>query len=478
MGVIIGLLELERERARQRGEEPSEGLEVAHRAARELVELIGEGLDLAKIESGKLQLSTVATPIRPFVEDVHQLFLARAQEKGLSLTLDIAPEVEQAYWIDPLRLRQILHNLIGNALKFTTEGSVSIKVTGRHAGSAQTGLRIEIADTGVGISAEQQASLFQPFSQGDEQVTGEYGSSGLGLSICKQLVDLMGGEVTLVSAEGQGTRIEIELPLIAARNVDESPQPPERLSGAERRLCILIADDLSANRLVLAGQLELLGHEVIAVDGAEAALEAWRDGHFDALITDCNMPGMDGYALTRTLRAIERQEQRHHSPVIGWTANATEEERVRCEAAGMDALLVKPVSLLQLADKLDEVVLPVDAVQGPFDIHALHRMTQANEVQIQRMLAELWKNLRQERDALEPAITERNWKALGASVHRLKGVACLIDALPLAKACAQLGGDVHEQDVARVDESWRELDNAINELVEDIEEHLTELPAL
>jgi two-component system sensor histidine kinase EvgS len=478
MGAIIGLLELERERARQRGEEPSEGLEVAHRAARELVELIGEGLDLAKIESGKLQLSTVATPIRPFVEDVHRLFLARAQEKGLLLTLEIAPEVEQAYWIDPLRLRQILHNLIGNALKFTSEGSVSIKVTGRHAGSAQTGLRIEIADTGIGISAEQQARLFQPFSQGDQQVTGDYGSSGLGLSICKQLVDLMGGEVTLVSAEGQGTRIEIELPLIAAENVDESPQPPDRLPSAERRLRILVADDLSANRLVLVGQLELLGHEVIAVDGGEAALRAWRDGHFDALITDCNMPGMDGYALTRTLRAIEEQEQRYPSPVIGCTANAMEEERVRCEAAGMDALLVKPVSLLQLADKLDEVVLPVDAVQGPFDIHALHRMTQANEVQIQRMLAELWKNLRQEREALGPAITERNWKALGASVHRLKGVACLIDALPLAKACAQLSGDVHEQDVARVDESWRELDNAIDELVEDIEEHLTELPAL
>jgi two-component system sensor histidine kinase EvgS len=478
MGAIIGLLELERERARQRGEAASEGLEVALRAARELVELIGEGLDLAKIESGKLQLSTVVTSIRPFVEGVCQLFQARALESGLSLTLDIAPEVEQAYWIDPLRLRQILHNLVDNALKFTAHGSVSIRIAGRHAGSARTGLRIEVADTGAGMSPEQQSRIFQPFSQGDEQATGEFGSSGLGLSICKQLVDLMGGEITVITAEGQGTRIEIELPLIAAEPVDEPRHQHDSLPATQTRQRVLVVDDLSANRLVLVGQLELLGHEVVAVESGERALQAWQHGGFDALITDCNMPGMDGYELTRTLRAIEKQQQRSPSPVIGCTANAMEDERDRCEEAGMDALLVKPVSLSQLADTLDEFITHSASGELPFDIHVLHHMTQANELQIQRMLAELWKNLRQEQSTLAPAIGERNWKSIGASLHRLKGVACLIDAVALAKACAQLSTDVQEEAVSSVDESWRLLGFAIDELVEAIESHLSELPAL
>ncbi len=451
---------------------------MAHRAARELVELIGESLDLAKIESGQLQLSPVITPLRPFLEGVCQLFQRRAQENGVLLTLDIAAEVEQAYWIDPLRLRQILHNLIGNALKFTAQGSVSIHVTGHDGEPEQAGLRIEIADTGSGISPEQQARLFQPFCQGDEQTCAQFGGSGLGLSICKQLVDLMEGEITVTSAVGQGTRVEIDLPVIAAEPLADSHEPSRQARKSETSLRILVADDLSANRLVLTGQLELLGHRVTAVDCGEAALKAWRDGGFDALITDCNMPGMDGYQLTRTIRAIEQQERRSASPVIGCTANAMHEERDRCEEAGMDALLVKPVSLTQLAEKLDEVIAPQNAIQRQFDIQVLLQVTQADKLQIQRMLAELRKNLWQERDVLEPAIVDRNWTALGASVHRLKGVACLIDAVPLAKACAQLSGDVQGQNVVRVDGSWRTLDSAIDALLDELDNHLLEASAL
>jgi two-component system sensor histidine kinase EvgS len=446
MGAIIGLLELEREHRKLRGEPPSEGLDVAHRAAGELVELIGESLDLAKIESGRLQLSTVATLLRPFLEDVYQLFRVRAQENNLSLTLKVAPDVEHAYFIDPLRVRQILHNLIGNALKFTAEGSVSITVT-RGSETDHAGLHIEIADTGSGMSREQQAQL-------------------------------LGGRISVSSAAGEGTRVDLDLPVkptdVLAVPEDAAIHP----ALSETSLNILVADDLSANRLVLTGQLELLGHRVTAVDSGEAAFAAWRDGSFDALITDCNMPGMDGYELTRAIRSLEQRGRLRERPTIGCTANAMHEERDRCETAGMDALLVKPVSLAQLAQKLEDVVMPAEEAERAFDIQVLHHMTQANEVQIQRMLAELWKNLRQEHALLVPAVAVHDWKALSASVHRLKGVACLIDAVPLAKACAQMDSDVREQRGPGIEVAWQALDVCMDALLEELQDHLVEVPAL
>ncbi|WP_296257615.1 MULTISPECIES: transporter substrate-binding domain-containing protein [unclassified Pseudomonas] len=478
MAAIVGLLELEREHARLRGQAPSERLEVAHRSASELVGLIGESLDLAKIESGQLQLSPQVTSLRPLLDGVYQLFEAQARERGLKFTLQTDAQVAEAYWIDPLRLRQILHNLIGNALKFTTEGAVSIHVSSGTGGHTSPGLAIKVVDSGVGMSAEQQARLFQPFVQADKQTAGQFGGTGLGLSICKQLVTLMGGQITLDSAVGEGTCVAIELPVTAAHLSPSVPQQPDRPRPAETPLHILVADDLSANRLVLAGQLQLLGHRVTVVDSGAAALEAWRNGHFDALITDCNMPDTDGCELTRTLRAIEGQEGSDEQPIIGCTANAWHQERTRCEEAGMNALLVKPVSLTQLAQTLEEVVSAASPAAPPFDIQALYRMTQANEAQIQNMLAELWKNLHQERQLLESAIAKHDCKTVSASLHRLKGVACLIDAVPLARACAQLDSEIRAQPAGTLASAWQALDTSISTLRQALEALLHEVPAL
>ncbi|WP_372237917.1 transporter substrate-binding domain-containing protein [Pseudomonas sp. LP_7_YM] len=478
LSAIVGLLELEREHTLLRGGAPSEGLEVARRSARELVELIGESLDLAKIESGQMQLSTVVTSLQPLLNGVYQLFEVQARERGLQLTLHRDPQVAEAYWVDPLRLRQILHNLIGNALKFTSQGAVTIHVGTRPDGQTPPGLRFEVVDSGMGMSAEQQGRVFRPFAQADAQTARQFGGSGLGLSICKQLVELMDGEISVTSALGEGTRVRFDLPVMAAHASLTPQPPPDRPRAAATALRILVADDLSATRLVLTGQLELLGHQVIAVDSGEAALQRWRNDYFDALITDCNMPGMDGYELTRTLRDIERLEQWVSRPIIGCTANAMHEERGRCEEAGMDALLIKPVSLAQLAEKLEEVVPSKEAAARQFNIQVLHHMTQANESQIQKMLAELWKNLRQEREILEPAVAVRDWKTLSACLHRLKGVACLIDAVPLARACAQLDSDVRARAPGPIDSAWQLLDATLQALSQSLETHLDEVPAL
>lgn len=466
MGAIIGLLELEREQALRQGTLPSEGLNVAYQSAQELIALIGDSLDLAKIESGSMQLTLAATPLRPFFEGICKLFEAKASEKGLELRLEFAEPAEGEYWLDPMRLRQVLHNLLGNALKFTREGGVLMRVSATGADQHRPGLQISVKDSGVGISAQQQSLLFQPFSQASGDTAAEYGGTGLGLSICRQLVELMGGQISLESEPGGGTQVTVELELARAQAPSKAPEPLQP-RAVSRSLQLLIVDDLSANRLVLTQQLEFLGHEVVSTHSAESALTLWREGDFDAVITDCNMPGMSGYALTENIRLIEAREQLRRCPVIGCTANAMSDERQRCEQAGMDRLLVKPVPLEQLAQLLADIA-PVQS----FDIQSLRQMTRANDEQMQLLLLELWKNLEQEWTVLQPAVSAQDWKALSASLHRLKGAACLIDAVPLAKACASLDASVRAQSRVTLVEEWQKLDDAIGQLRVDIQQHL------
>ncbi|MDB5982303.1 MAG: sensory box histidine kinase/response regulator [Pseudomonas sp.] len=467
MGAIIGLLELEREQALLRGETPSDGLSVAYQSAQQLIALIGDSLDLAKIESGSMQLTLTVTPLRPFFEGIYRLFEVEAREKGLELRLEFAEPAAGDYWVDALRLRQVLHNLLGNALKFTCKGSVVISVDA--TGSLlRPILQISVKDSGIGISLEQQSQLFLPFSQASVDTAAEYGGTGLGLSICKRLVELMGGQISLESWPGAGTRVIVELPLArVAQTHSHTPQPVDRLA-AGRSLRLLVVDDLSTSLLVLSRQLEFLGHEVVPAHSAESALQTWREGTFDGVITDCNMPGMSGYALAEQIRQIEAEQSLRRCPIIGCTANALSDERQRCEQAGMDQLLVKPVSLERLA----QVLVRVAPVQS-FDIQTLRTMTQANEVQMQRLLSELWKNLQQEGQALQPAVGAHDWQTLGASLHRLKGAASLIDAVPLAKACASLDASVRAQATTELNDQWRDLDSAIEQLSSDIQRHLS-----
>ncbi|SDQ53727.1 multi-sensor hybrid histidine kinase [Pseudomonas cannabina] len=471
MGAIIGLLELECAQAARQGHTPSEGLQVAHRSARELVALIGESLDLARIEAGGLQLSLAATSLRELAEEVIQLFSAQAQEKGLELRLDVSEQVEGDYWLDPLRLRQVLHNLLGNALKFTRQGGVVLRVEGADEPIDASRVRISVEDSGAGIEPERQQQIFQPFTQASDDTAARYGGSGLGLSITRQLVELMQGDIRLHSEPGKGTRITLDLPLARVSEpllaVDEPPQP----ALDTRSLHLLVVDDMSANRLVLSRQLEFLGHRVVSADGGEEALAIWREAKFDAVITDCNMPGISGYALTEAIRQIEAKELRQRCPVIGCTANAMTDEAARCEQSGMDGLLIKPLSLARLAQELADVVR-----EQTFDMGALHRMTRASPEQMQRLLSELWKNLLHEHSLLEPAVAALDWSTLSASLHRLKGAASLVDAMPLASACAALDRHVRQKYEAGVPECWSALEKTITCLRADIEAQLLEVP--
>jgi len=472
IAVIVGLLELERETALVQGKAPSSGLEMAYRTANELIALIGDSLDLARIEAGSLQLAPQATALLPFVEDIVSQFRNQAQMQGLHLQLQVADDACGTYWFDPLRLRQVLVNLLANALKFTHLGRVSLQVsrTGEDS-SAGVGLLLSVCDTGIGISAKQQSELFTPFAQANARLAAEYGGSGLGLSICRQLVELMDGTISLHSNPGEGTEVRVTLtlePLVQAP-VEATAVVTLRQESPVRR--ILVVDDLSANRLVLSQQLAFLGHQVQAVKSGQEALDAWQTDHFDLVMTDCNMPVMSGYALARSIRQLEGRMQRSPTAIIGCTANAMKEERERCLAAGMDELLVKPVSLNHLAAMIEE-----QAPVCSFRMQLLQQMTQANHQVMRRMLEELNKNLIEEQGLLGEAAASQAVGAIRISLHRLEGIACLVDAVQLAQACSALSRACAEGSPGALNGAWEEMKRVLSQLNRDIDKELAKIP--
>ncbi|MBK3471997.1 transporter substrate-binding domain-containing protein [Pseudomonas carnis] len=467
MTAIIGLLELEQERCLASGQPVSEALQVAHRSARELIALMGDSLDLAKIEAGHLQLAPQTTELKRFFEGIQSLFEATAQKKGLHLTLAFDPAAQGYYWFDPLRLRQVMHNLLGNALKFTERGGVHLSVTCQRDETDSEYLHLCVKDSGPGISAEQQPRVFKPFTQVSALTAAQHGGTGLGLSICKQLVELMGGSIHLDSVVGEGTVVCIDLRLDRVSTDDVPATPTATLSPTGRSLSVLVVDDLAANRLVLAQQLQFLGHQVVALESAEAALQCWREQRFDVLVTDCQMPGMSGYALSAAIRRLEAEEQRPRSALVGCTANAMKDEQRRCEDAGMDELLVKPVTLEHWTQVLARV-----APQRSFDIQALRTMTQADGPVLQSMLQELAKSLDHEHEVMAGALAERDVARLNASLHRLKGICSLVDALPLAKACVALEQCAREQRGAELEEPWLRLSEVLKAFRRDLQPYL------
>ena len=382
-------------------------------------------------------------------------------------TLAFDPAAQGYYWFDPLRLRQVMHNLLGNALKFTQHGGVRISVDCLHDEAGAEYLHLCVEDSGPGIGADQQARMFKPFVQMSASTAAEHGGTGLGLSICQQLVELMGGSIHLNSVVGAGTVVCIDLHL-ARISTDDVPAPVgASLPPAGRSLSVLVVDDLAANRLVLVQQLEFLGHQVVAVDSAQGALQAWSQQRFDVLVTDCQMPGMSGYELSQAIRRIEATEQLPRCAVIGCTANAMQDEQQRGKEVGMDELLVKPITLQRWAQVLAERAAP-----RSFDIQTLRTMTQAEGPVLHSMLQELARSLDREHEVMEMALVEQDMARLNAALHRLKGICSLVDALPLAKACMALESCAREARGSELEAPWSRLSQALMVFRRDLQPYL------
>ena len=335
-----------------------EYLEIVRSSADGLLHVINDILDFAKIEAGRLDLVSVPFDVRGLVDDVVALLGPQAAAKGFPLRNEVSSAVPLRLVGDPMRLRQVLTNLVGNALKFTDDGEIRVEVTRAHSSdpARPIGLRFAVADSGIGIQAADRARIFEAFTQVDGSATRRFGGTGLGLAISSQLVRRMGGQLEVESAPGQGSTFSFVLPFSVA---EAQSLAPVRSSFARpaRPLAILLAEDAPVNQLLVRRLLEKAGHTVTVVETGAQAVEALARAHYDVVLMDIQMPEMDGFEATATIRARERNGHRR-VPVIALTAHAMEGDRERCIAAGMDGYLSKPIRSDALFASLAEHVGP------------------------------------------------------------------------------------------------------------------------
>jgi CheY-like chemotaxis protein len=287
------------------------------------------------------------------VEGALQPIRPLAAGKGLEVLLEV--EGNLPAWVrgDPHRVRQILLNLAGNAVKFTEKGHVAIAVT-RAAAGPDAAIQIAVSDTGIGVPEAQRASIFQAFRQADGSITRRFGGTGLGLAISSKLVEMMGGRIWIESREGQGSTFFVALPLPRA----EAPAPvngknPVGDRPAQKPLAILVAEDHPVNQRLILRLLEVRGHRTTLAATGMAVLEAWRNGPFDLILMDVEMPGMDGLEASRRIREAEAQTGAH-VPIVAMTARAMKGDREKCLASGMDGYICKPIEVAALDAALAE----------------------------------------------------------------------------------------------------------------------------
>ena len=438
MNAVIGLLELTLKRA-DHGHLDRPSIEVAYNSAKDLLELIGDILDIARIESGRLNLSPERVNLHQLAHSVMRIFDGLARQKNLTLDLrfdatDDLPDV----LIDPLRLKQILTNLISNAIKFTQQGRVTLEINLLPAGTPErTELHLSVKDTGIGISERDQARLFEPFAQAQNSGQLALNGAGLGLVICRSLCEMMGGTLVLSSQESAGTQVQIKLKVPTLTPSQCTPAQEPSINPAAHPLNVLVVDDHPANRLLMCQQLGFLGHRFTTEHDGAAGLKTWKTGKFDLVIADCNMPVLNGYELTRAIRKHELASSQRPCTVLGFTANAQPEERQRCKQAGMDDCLFKPISLTLLSQRL-AMLEPLFHCPEVFNADALSPLTGGDKERTRLLLEELLRSNCQDLKTLLELPDNGELQAFVEIAHRIKGAARIVGAQSLINNCEAL----------------------------------------
>jgi CheY-like chemotaxis protein len=344
-------------------DEQREYLQLVQSSGETLLTLINDILDLSKIEAGKLELETVGFDPRVLLRETVKLMQWRTAQKGLTLECAVSAGVPAAVAGDPSRLRQVLINLIGNAVKFTEHGSIHLSVGMAAGGESATteALRFAVTDTGIGIAADKQAAVFEQFTQADGSITRRYGGTGLGLAISSKLVAAMGGQLSVESHLGIGSTFHFTISLAPCELAAEAADPSFRSNVVTTgsSLSILVAEDNKVNQFLALRLLQKQGHEVAVVANGTEALALLETRLFDVVLMDLQMPEMDGFHTTAAIRESERGTDRHQQ-IVAMTAHAFKEDRDRCLAAGMDDYVSKPISVQALNTVLGRV-RPSDA---------------------------------------------------------------------------------------------------------------------
>ena len=489
--------------------------ESIQRSGTMLLALINDILDFSKIEAGKLQLETISFEIRRTIQEAVDLAMSEAQKKHLKLSWHVASDIPAYLLGDPMRLRQIIVNLVGNAVKFTEQGIIEVAVSVESQQGELYGLSVTVRDTGIGISPEAQAHIFAAFSQADGSTTRKYGGSGLGLAIVKQLVTLMGGHVELQSAPGEGSTFRfsayfkqcdpvqrLQPSSAEERGIDAEPFA-HHAEGSEQ-VRILLVEDNPVNREVACGMLETLNFRIDTAENGREAVAAVESAAYALIFMDCQMPEMDGLTATKLIREREASiappsplnvhRSVCHVPIVALTAHAMQGDREVCLAAGMDDYLTKPFTLSQLEQVLarwvcnrrpvqvkvcgdvtkaplqqevpalqkgeprqDTIVEPTTIDQAALAaIRALQRPGQPNIVT--RVLAQYVDTSTEIVDRIRRAVLSKDAVELRAAAHRLKSSSAQLGATALASDCRELEMMGARGELERADETLKKLE--------------------
>lgn len=490
MNAVLGMLELLTREGRLSAKD-RESVDLARTSAVALLGLIDDVLDMSKIEAGGLEIALAPARLPAIVDEVARMFGGLARQHGLSMVLDIDPAVGEWHSVDAVRFRQIVNNLVSNAIKYTDAGSVTVRLrrAGREA-DVET-IALEVEDTGIGIAPEDVENLFRPFFQAEAAGPRAIGGTGLGLPIVQRLCRMLGGTIDVRSQRGQGTCVRVEIalrtasPPVAAPAAAAAPEPGAFLPQRGRR--ILAVDDHPANRLLLQRQLEHLGLECELAEDGETALALWRDGGFDLVITDCSMPVMDGYALAVAIRELERERGLPRCPVLGCTAHVQEADRRHALEAGMDECLMKPFSLDALSAALHRHLpgdaaepLPATPVEPPahepfeaaFDPLALRRLSDDDAGVESRFLEALWRTNRSDVRELAAHVGSGELSEASSMAHKILGPARMVRAHRVVRACEMLQRACQGEAALTPGAALAQLEAAVDELDRAIEAQL------
>ena len=463
-------------------------------SAQVLLQIIGDILDFSKIEAGRLELAPAPFMLRPLVESAVQTFFHTASAKGVRLTCDVDHQVAAAHLGDALRLRQILSNFISNAVKFTSSGSIDLTVRLISDDDVSQMLEFAVADTGMGVAPDRQRELFQEFVQADASTAARSGGTGLGLVICRRLGTLMAGDVRMESSPGQGTTmyLTVRLPLAdpsdieaargaalgGAAQINKRSKPPRAVAEQEGSL-LLLAEDHPINRRVLVHQLGIIGFHVDTAEDGQEAFELFSTRRYGLVLTDLNMPVMDGFELARAIRRREADAGLAPTPIVALSANVMPEDAERCAAAGMDDFAGTPTSMPVLADKLRRWLPHVDwpsratpepAVtssatgnasqhDGVIDMAVLDELTGGDAELAAAILDDYVDSSGSDLAALRSALDGENADDVRRHAHRIKGASRTVGTRDVATLAARL-----EAAVPRSVQDWQGLRATAEEL--------------